>query len=367
MLHVNHASLCRHWLKNRRFVFTLAAVLLLTVLGTLMASAAREVDVYYEGDVYTVATYSDDPAVILQQAGLAVPEDGEYALEETEEGLVLRVSPLLRVTVTADNSRRVTTIRTDRVSSLLRRLGIRLGAYDTVTPAKSAILTADTTVQVQRVTFARASHEEAVAPGVTFLKTDALKLGDVAVQSEGVPGLQRVYTHDRLVDGRVTQSRVIDREVVRAPKNKVILQGTAKVAPTGAAVTTNAKLNQSIVSPLTPDRLIALDENGAPLQYEYCIKGPATAYYAPEGAHTSTGEIAQIGYVAVDPKEIPYGSKMYIRTADGSFIYGYAKAADTGGFIRGEVEVDLYFPTLYECTCFGRRNVEIYVLETPDQ
>ena len=54
---------------------------------------------------------------------------------------------------------------------------------------------------------------------------------------------------------------------------------------------------------------------------------------------------------------------MYIRASDGSYIYGVAKAADTGGFISNStVKVDLFFWDGSSAVSFGRRNVEIYFI-----
>ena len=72
-----------------------------------------------------------------------------------------------------------------------------------------------------------------------------------------------------------------------------------------------------------------------------------------------------MGYVAVDPKIIPYGTKLWI-VAHGNtgFVYGYALAADTGGaMLSGKNFVDLYYDTYYECVLNGLRYVDVYVLE----
>ena len=54
---------------------------------------------------------------------------------------------------------------------------------------------------------------------------------------------------------------------------------------------------------------------------------------------------------------------MYIRCKDGSYIYGYAVAQDTGGFTKTTNRiVDLYFNTKSECIRFGLRDVDIYIL-----
>ena len=72
-----------------------------------------------------------------------------------------------------------------------------------------------------------------------------------------------------------------------------------------------------------------------------------------------------IGTIAVDPKEYPYGTKLYIRSSDGSFVYGYALASDTGGFVDGavDVNVDLFYETYRESALNSLRTVDIYVLE----
>jgi len=68
--------------------------------------------------------------------------------------------------------------------------------------------------------------------------------------------------------------------------------------------------------------------------------------------------------VAVNPKQIPYGTKLYIVSHDGKYVYGYAIAADTGGFAKkGRITTDLFFHTSRECYNFGVRSVRIYVLK----
>ena len=67
---------------------------------------------------------------------------------------------------------------------------------------------------------------------------------------------------------------------------------------------------------------------------------------------------------AVRPEEIPYGSKLYIRSSSGSFIYGYAVANDTGsGLVDGLIDVDLFYDTYEESKLNSVRWVDIYILE----
>lgn len=119
----------------------------------------------------------------------------------------------------------------------------------------------------------------------------------------------------------------------------------------------------SQISKLQPETPIDLDEDGNPINYKSKFTTEATAY-TYTGRNCSTGVAPTPGYVAVNPNVIPYGTKLYIKSSDGRINYGYAIAADTGGFINSRPNnVDLFMQTKSDCLNFGRRNVEIYILE----
>ena len=65
--------------------------------------------------------------------------------------------------------------------------------------------------------------------------------------------------------------------------------------------------------------------------------------------------------MAVDPRYIPYGTKMFIVSNDGYIMYGEAVAEDCGGAIKRD-KIDLYMPTRSQCLDFGRRTCTIYFL-----
>ena len=69
-----------------------------------------------------------------------------------------------------------------------------------------------------------------------------------------------------------------------------------------------------------------------------------------------------VGTVAVDPNVIPYGTKLWIASADGKVVYGYAVAADTGAFVGGRTFIDVYMGSYKEACLWGRRDMNIYVI-----
>ena len=127
-----------------------------------------------------------------------------------------------------------------------------------------------------------------------------------------------------------------------------------------------AGLNSSGVpmSELALPASLQFDENGVPQNYLYYIDGYATAYSG--GGITSTGTSVYQGCVAVDPREIPYGTEMWIVSLDGRYVYGYCRAEDTGGFIywANGADVDLYMHSEVDCDNWGFRGVRIYILPT---
>ena len=96
-----------------------------------------------------------------------------------------------------------------------------------------------------------------------------------------------------------------------------------------------------------------------PQNYSRVIQVEATAYSRFEDGmsdYTATGEFVRHGIIATDPYVIPLGTRVYIPG------YGYAVAADTGGAIQGHI-IDVAMESVSECYAWGRRFVEVYILE----
>ena len=89
----------------------------------------------------------------------------------------------------------------------------------------------------------------------------------------------------------------------------------------------------------------------------------ATAYTAGRGGAgyiTASGTPARPGAVAVDRRVIPLGSKLYIVTNDGAYIYGIGTAEDCGGGIKNK-RIDVFFATHSEANKFGVQYADVYL------
>lgn len=74
---------------------------------------------------------------------------------------------------------------------------------------------------------------------------------------------------------------------------------------------------------------------------------------------TATGTKVRRGIIAVDPKKIPYGTKVYIPG------YGEAIAEDTGGALRNYdgIAIDILVDTYEEAMQWGKRYMEVIIYE----
>ena len=348
---------------NQKAAAVLAFVIVFGMFSMLGVSLAREFTVFYNRNCHRVIAYNHQPQAIMEKAGIASSDSMEYGMEETDEGPVLRVSPEYSLQIEVGGETYHVISRTDRVENVLESLGVVVGANDIVTPSLDTIFTENCTIRVERVTYQTRTETQVIEAPVIYEDTLTLPKGTNHVKVEGCNGEETITYYDKLINGEIAESNVVSATTLKAAESFVILRGIGNPKDFAPVVTTNDAVNEKIISPKKMSQPVAVDEKGVPLSYKKCITGIATAYTFGEGGYlTATGEDVQVGYVAVDPKEIPYGTMLYIKTPDGKYMYGVAKACDTGGFINGPVTIDLFFNTHEECSQFGVRDIEIYIL-----
>ena len=210
-------------------------------------------------------------------------------------------------------------------------------------------------VKIDRVKYVTETKTKTVKFKTVTKKDKTLDSGKTKVSVEGVNGEKQVTTTKKYVNGKLKDTKVTEK-VTKKAVDKVVLKGT-KAKPAEKKTTV-----KSVTTVNSDSKTITV--NGKEISYSRVLTGQGTAYTAPRGSLTSTGKTVKVGRVAVDPRKIPYGTKLYIVSADGRYTYGYAVAADTGGALRsGRVLVDLFYNTERECNNFGRRQVKVYILD----
>lgn len=305
--------------------------------------------------VYASGTVKD----ALEKAGVTVSPENALSVKADEKltsGMVIEIYGVYNITVKYDGKTVTNKISAATVKEAVKLSGVNLGVYDYTEPALSEAVKGDMTVTVFRVSVKERTAEEAIPYETTYTYTDELFKDHTHTLVEGVEGKKSVVYKDMIVEGELASSEVISEEIISEPSAAVVEVGT-KVNPYPSQVPVGTPMSE-----LNVPSYVNIGADGVPTSYSKVINAKATAYCIPGGI-TSTGRVAQAGYIAVDPNEIPYGTEMYIVSADGRYIYGYCIAADTGGFIYDvDWTVDLFMNSEAQCVNWGRRDIIIYVL-----
>ena len=273
-----------------------------------------------------------------------------------EDGMTIEIYDIYKITLTVDGKTLTKKVSGETVEDALNVLGVELKGKDFTKPALDKELKNGMEISVFRVETKKRTEEEAIPYETEYTYSDSLYRNRTRTLESGKEGTRAVVYEDRYVNGELQTSTKKSEKVLEKPGRELVQVGT-KVN----AVTTGLPVGTPISEMAEPSYL-KIGANGLPTKYKSVINAQATAYCIPGGI-TSTGKRAQTGYIAVDPKEIPYGTEMYIVSADGRYVYGYCIAADTGSYIYDvDWTVDLYMNSEAQCRNWGRRDIIIYVL-----
>ena len=318
---------------------------------------AYEVEIDYRGQIFTVRCADGTVADAIKKAGITL--SSAHTVTPAEDtplspGCKITITAACGVLVTADGKTDTYNVTAVTVGELLQDLGITVDEDDMVTPSLSDAVYDGVEVVIRRVEYREETTTEVIDYGYISEETTSLVSGTSKIKQYGIEGEKTVISRQKYVDGELAESVTVSEKVTREPVDQIKLIGTGK-APSYSNQGNSSVSN--IAGKFT-------DSSGKTVSYTRKLTGISTAYYAAEGSMTATGTPVFVGGVAVNPNVIPYGTRLYIVTSDGSRVYGYATAVDTGGaLMSGSVLVDVFFPTYNECVSWGRRNVTVYVLD----
>lgn len=273
------------------------------------------------------------------------------------DGLAVKLTNAYHISVTADGVTNTLLIGEGTIADALQQANISLGENDEVKPALTDVLYDALSITVYRVTYTERTVNEKIAFAKKTVKSSSMYEGTSEITQVGQNGEKTVTYRDKIVDGVYASSDVLSETVLTEAVPQITTVGTKQRAISVARLRNGG----APISELAQPESLKI-ENGAPTEYKQIITGKAAAYTASSGSKTASGRAVKPGYIAVNPNQIPYGSELWIVSTDG-IVYGYAIAADTGGFVKkGKFTVDLFMNTESECRQWGSRDVVIYVL-----
>ena len=315
---------------------TICCCMVLTMLMSVITVTIQKVDVYDNGElVYSYHTADSAESSILEKSGLTLGLGDECILTEENGIVTANITRALPVSVHADGQTILVMMTGGTVAKALTKAGLACGQRDRLNFETTDKVFSGMLITLDRITGDQVVETVSLSYNTKKVETDELYVGETKVQQQGEKGEKKNTYEVTYVNGEESDRELISSEITKEPVDKIILVGT-KVKST------------------------FLKSSTAPTNYKKVISMTATAYSA--GGTTASGLPAQWGVVAVDPNVIPLGTKVYVETPDGKYIYGTAVAADTGGAIKG-YKIDICVNTRKEAYAFGRRNVNVYILD----
>ena len=221
------------------------------------------------------------------------------------------------------------TTKSETVADLLQDQHLILNPLDRVFPKLSSPITPGLRVILDRVRVEAVEAVDTIAYKTKRTYTDNLRVGTKQVIKPGQFGARISSFRDTYVNETRTSH---------------IRLGLRTTAPVDAIVKEGVRGIQLASRGATAHRTITMI---------------ATGYSASENTKwqgkTATGTMARFGVVAVDPRFIKLGTRLYVEG------YGIAIAADTGSAIKGR-RIDLCFNTRSEAKRLGRKQVKVTIL-----
>ncbi len=320
-----------------------AVVFSIAVTALALNLVVYEVIIDDNGVSASYKVYSRTVSGVLNETGLELEEGDVLSCEPDDAAKDLSKISITRAkTVTIAFNGENKTVRTisKTVGELIKEKNIPLGDENFLLTDETTEISDDLKVEIIKKVYEEVKETELLPYDTINVANSKMKKGTEKVVTAGADGTvektYKVLKHN----GQVIEKIMVSEEVTKKPVSKVVEYGTVVASVTNRG-----------------------DTSGRTKDFSYSKVLEMTAYSYSGGGLTATGKSCAVGRVAVDPRVIPLGTRLYIEAWDGhSWTYGYATAEDTGGAIKGN-KIDLYRNTERECINFGVRKAKVYILD----
>jgi len=302
-----------------------------------------------ESRIYEIESFDKTVSDVLVYAGIVLgPNDViEPPLESSINGetriLISRSFDLL----IRDGEEEITLTTTKHtVREILEENNIEIGNLDIVKPFVDAKIFEGGHINITRV-WDEYLVESTDIPYFTEINlVNDLKDQEIELIQTGENGLKEITYQIRYENGKMMSRNFVKEEIVKDPVSEIKNKGSEELFVTSRGL------------PFRYSKVLICEATAYDLSYESCGKYPDHPAYGI----TYSGTQARPGVIAVDPRVIPLGSKVYVESLDSTKDYGFASAEDTGSAIKGN-KIDLFIGDNRSALRYGRRSVKVYIIE----
>ncbi len=276
-----------------------------------------------------------------------IPQDKVEKVIDDGLNATIEIERAFEVEIIADGESKAVLTTQKSIQTLLQEQGYNIGEDDYTVPEQETTVTMNTEkIELNRVEYVQYEVDEVIPYETEMQYTSLFYLfrNTVQVMQEGQDGYFKGIMEDKIVNGEVEQTTQIS-----------VIESVEPVSE----ILKTYKEGVPISDVPAPDGITV--ENLVPSSYSTVYEMKATGYYSATGKGAS-GLGLYYGTFAVDPTLIPYGTKVYIVSTNGKFVYGWAIATDTGAFINTtRMQVDLFYESYAESAANGVQQVLVYI------
>jgi len=345
--------------KNIKRFFSLKEVIIVSLAIIISISAGvgtflylkKEVVVNDNGKQITVKTMKTTVKEVLEQNGISVNKD-DYISQPLEAKLLkmkrneIDIKRAVPVYVLADGQKTKLMTYKDTIRDALADSSITMLDSDRLDGSNlDDKIVKDMEITIVRVREEVVSEKTAIPFRVVSRANNSLDQGKERTIKEGKEGTREKLFRVVLEDGKEATRELLKDAVVFNPVDQIIEYGTVL----------NHKTSRGDV--LRYRKILDMKSTAYTSSFEDTGKNPGH----PQFGITYTGVKARKGIIAVDPKVIPLGTRVYVELPGGATDYGYAVAADIGSAVKGKL-IDVYLDDSEQATKWGVKRVKVYIL-----
>lgn len=318
------------WVRTRKGIMLSSVMAVAVLLVSMYFALQKPVTIQVDGqEIQTRVFFTGTVEELLDKEEINV---GQYDLVQPalnhsiEKDMKIIIERAFKVTVLADEQKKEVLTIPVSVEAAISRAGITLGEKDIIKTQVGENVQPGQEIEIIRVTEEEVTEEVQLAFAIERVDDPTLEKGLSRTVQAGHCGVGLNTIKITYYNGQEEKREIINSEQQSAPINKILAMGN----------------------------ITEVSRGGERFDFREARMMSATAY-TYTGNRTATGKHPAVGMVAVDPRVILLGSRLYVEG------YGFAVAADTGGAVKGN-SIDLFMEERAQCLKWGRRNTKVYVL-----
>ncbi len=349
---------------KKKFISIVTGVAIVAVAYVGVSFKTITIDV--DGKPVEAATLKWTVQDVLKQEGIVLGQKDKVSPsldEKLSRNDVIKINKAREVVLLVDGKEKTIKTAEASIKDMLKAEKVKLGEKDRVEPGLDTKIAKGQKIEVVRVEEKLVKEKEDIDFETIVKKNSKLDKTVKKVVQAGSKGEKEITIKVIYENGKEVGKNILSEKVLVEPQEKIIEQGTKQTLALAKANTPVSRGNSGsvAVNGSTSSNSNQVSNSGSSSNKTMTMQ--ATAYY--QGSVTATGTTPRrnpggLSTIAVDPRVIPLGSKVYVSG------YGYAIAEDTGGAVKNNI-IDLYMNSASECYNWGRRSVQVTIIAYPGQ